>query len=265
MGAALPKLGNSTNPRKEIVGDIETIAGMGFDFAELVMEAPQGSAEILNKKANSVRKTIEKNSLFATAHAPASADLGHFYQPVRDAWIEQSKKIVLLSDKIGVKKLNFHANYSSLIVKNSDLKEIILDNHVESFSAIVHYARKFGIEILLENTIETAKDVAYIAERVKGLRINVDVGHAFIGGGNKAVINFIKTFRDNLSHLHFHDNNGRRDDHLSIGQGKINFPLIVKELQKTDYSNTINFEVFTKNRAYAKHSMNIFKKMWSSE
>lgn len=262
--ALIPKFGNSTNPRKEILSDIETIAGMGFDFAEIVMEAPQAGAEILVKKAGRIRKTIEKNGLFATAHAPAAADLGHFYQPVRDAWIEQSKKTISVSAKIGIKKLNFHANYASLLVKNSELKEIILENHVESFKNIVNYARKFGIEILLENTVESAKDMEYITERVRGLSVNVDIGHAFIGGGNKAIINFIRVFKDNLSHLHFHDNNGKHDEHLSVGQGKINFIPIVKELKKIDYSSTINFEVFTKNRAYAKHSMNIFKKMWSS-
>ncbi len=257
------RLGNSANPKKDPVSEIETIREMGFDFVELTLETLNDAAK-LGKKSARIKKALKRSGMFATAHAPIAVDLGHFYEPVRNEWLSQSKKIILLSVKTGIEKLNFHANYSSLLVESSELKEMILDNHVESFKKLVAAAKPHGVEILIENTTEPISDLEYVIDRVKGLGVNVDIGHAFIGGGDKAILNFIRTFKERLCHMHFHDNKGKRDDHLAIGQGKINFPLVVKELKRIGYDKTITFEVFTKNRAYVKYSLNMFRKLWSA-
>ena len=45
-----------------------------------------------------------------------------------------------------------------------------------------------------------------------------------------------------LAHLHLHDNNGRRDEHLGIGRGKFDFQGLFKFLTKHDLQPLITLE-----------------------
>ncbi len=40
----------------------------------------------------------------------------------------------------------------------------------------------------------------------------------------------IDTFSDRIGNIHIHDNDGVKDDHFTIGDGKIDFPPILKRL-----------------------------------
>lgn len=256
----LPQFGHSCDPRKDVIEEIELIADMGFDYAELTMEAPHGDPLLLWKRRGRIKNALKKCGVFATAHAPLVTDLGHFFEPARKLWVEQSKKIIEIAAKTGIRKINFHANYSSLIISSAALKELILKNHVKSFGVLAKTGKRRGVVILLENTHESFKNFRYITG-VKNLFITLDVGHAFMHGGNALIAKYIRTF-GNISHIHAHDNNGKRDEHLTIGSGKINFPLVVKELKSAGFSGTVTLEVFAKNRALAKTSLNKLKKMW---
>lgn len=256
MTINIPRFGHSCNPRKNVIGEIELIADMDFDFAEIAMEAPN-EPSLLWKHRNSIRNALKKYNIFATAHAPLATDLGHFLEPARRLWVEQSLRIIEIAEKIGIKKINFHANYSSLIVENDELKKLILANHVKSLKALT----KYDVQILLENTHETLNDFRCIATSVKNLFVTIDVGHAFIHGGNAMIRKYIRSF-SNISHMHVHDNRGNMDQHLAIGQGKIDFHAVVKELKRIQFGGTMALEVFTKNRAFAKLSLNKIKKIW---
>ena len=71
---------------------------------------------------------------------------------------------------------------------------------------------------------------------------------------------YIFTFKDNLEHIHMHDNHGEGDEHLPLGAGDINFERIVKWLKQINYDKTITFEVFT-SKEDAKSSMVKFKRL----
>lgn len=257
---SFPKFGHSCDPRKGVIGEIELIADMGFDFAEITMEGPYGNPDALWKHRGSIRNALKKYGIFATAHAPLTIDLGNFLEPARRLWTEQSMRIIEIASKIGVRKLNFHANYSSLIVENAALKDLILKNHIKSLKELT--SSKCDVQILLENTHESLKDFRYITGNIRNLFITIDVGHAFIHGGNAMIRRYLKL--PNISHLHVHDNNGSLDDHLALGQGKIDFRLLITELKRIEFNGTMTLEVFTKNRAFAKMSLNKIKKLWLS-
>ena len=53
------------------------------------------------------------------------------------------------------------------------------------------------------------------------------------------------TFRDKIIHIHWHDNHGRKDEHLPIGEGLIDHEKIVRALKNIKYDRTITLEVFT--------------------
>jgi len=92
----------------------------------------------------------------------------------------------------------------------------------------------------------------------------LDVGHGFAIGKTKYIRNFIRIFKNKLEHIHMSDNFGEHDDHLSIGEGNINYSRVVKLLKEINYNKTITFEIFSKNRLDVKKSMNKIKKLWIS-
>ena len=67
-----------------------------------------------------------------------------------------------------------------------------------------------------------------------------------------------------LIHIHWHDNHGKRDEHLPIGEGLIDHVETVKALKYIDYDRTITLEVFT-NSNDAKSSANKLRTIWSNE
>ena len=78
----------------------------------------------------------------------------------------------------------------------------------------------------------------------------------------KSVTEYINTFRDKINHIHWHDNHGKKDEHLPIGDGLIDHQKAIKALKDIGYDRTITLEVFT-NSNDAKSSANQLRKMWS--
>ena len=45
-----------------------------------------------------------------------------------------------------------------------------------------------------------------------------------------------------ITHIHIHDNDGRYDQHASLGAGTVNFDMLFKVLRNEDYNGTITIE-----------------------
>ncbi|MFL6358825.1 MAG: sugar phosphate isomerase/epimerase family protein [Nitrososphaeraceae archaeon] len=108
----------------------------------------------------------------------------------------------------------------------------------------------------------TTYEFKYIIDNVTTLFVHLDIPHAFTSGGMESVIDYINTFRDKIIHIHWHDNHGKRDEHLPIGEGLIDHQKAVRALKDIDYDRTITLEVFT-NSNDAKSSANQLRTMWS--
>ena len=109
--------------------------------------------------------------------------------------------------------------------------------------------------------VHKLEEFKFIVDNVDGLLVHLDVPHAFTSAGMQGIIEYIHSFRDRIAHIHWHDNNGIRDEHLPIGRGLIDHELIVRELRSINYDGTITLEVFTSN-ADAKESAEVLRKLW---
>lgn len=67
---------------------------------------------------------------------------------------------------------------------------------------------------------ELQDEFKYIIDNVEMLFVHLDIPHAFTSGGMESVI-----------HIHWHDNHGKRDEHLPIGEGFIDHQKAVKALK----------------------------------
>ena len=186
---------------------------------------------------------------------------------VRHAWILEAMREIRTAEKLGIDVINFHANLNGMFY--GEKRKILLDNMVKSLREIVRYAEKLKIHVMLENVplsngIHDVVEFKYIVDSVSSLFVHLDIPHAFTSGGMKSVIDYINTFREKIVHIHWHDNHGRKDEHLPIGEGLIDHEKAVRALKDIYYDRTITLEVFTSNND-AKSSANRLRSIWSKE
>ncbi len=244
----LPKFGATTNPVKDIVNEISLVAESKFDFVEISIEPEIFFSNQLVIRRSGIKKILHKNGMFVVVHAPWNTEFGNSYKEIREGWIEFCKTIIDITKPIGMKKLNVHL-YSSQNLQNKKLKDLIIKNCIYSLKKLVNYGQRKKIEIVLEimpgrDQIYEIQNIKKILASVEGLGLNFDSGHCFVNGKMNYVKKFLSAFQGRITHVHLHDNHGKRDEHLPLGKGSIDFEYIAKIFRKINYSGTITFETF---------------------
>lgn len=70
-----------------------------------------------------------------------------------------------------------------------------------------------------------------------------DIGHWFVAAADfQTLLQWLEQIVDRLGHLHLHDNCGRFDQHLGLGQGLIDFQIVLKFLAERNLSPTFTLE-----------------------
>ncbi len=118
-------------------------------------------------------------------------------------------------------------------------------NH-ESLADIAKHASQYDDLILaLENmplkgwTLgNTAEELLEIMDNCDFKWICFDVGHANITESIDEFLKIVDRYRD----VHIHDNNGKRDAHLVLGEGNIDFDKILDKILKDGYKGNIILE-----------------------
>jgi sugar phosphate isomerase/epimerase len=115
-----------------------------------------------------------------------------------------------------------------------------------SVEAMHPMAGRSGVRLAVEvipNVLSTPESlVSFIENDLEGLDVGIcmDVGHAhMLGDLNDA----IECCSGHILTTHLHDNQRRSDDHLSPGEGNIDWPATLMELQKVGYDGVWMFEV----------------------
>jgi sugar phosphate isomerase/epimerase len=115
-----------------------------------------------------------------------------------------------------------------------------------SVEAIHEMAERAGVQVALEvipNALSTPESlVALIENDLEGLKVGIciDVGHAHLMGD---LGDAMECCSGHIVTTHLHDNRGKTDDHLAPGEGSINWPATLMELQKVGYDGAWMFEV----------------------
>lgn len=242
------KFGTTTNPLKDILKELSRVTKNNFDFVEISVEPQIFLSNVLVLKQNRIKKILQKKKMFIIVHAPWNTEFGNTYAEIREGWVDVCKEIIEITKPLGLKKINVHL-YSSQNLKNKNLKNVIIKNSIESLKKLVKYGRKKKVEIVLETMpgreqIYKINDIKKILNSVKSLWLTFDSGHCFVNGRMNYTKKFLSSFKNKITHVHLHDNHGGRDEHLSLGKGKIDFKFLARFLKKMNYSNTITFEIF---------------------
>ncbi|MFL6425274.1 MAG: sugar phosphate isomerase/epimerase family protein, partial [Nitrososphaeraceae archaeon] len=205
----MPSYGLPTNPSIEILSEISKIYELGFEYAEIGIEGPEGNPDKINKRRDEIVKLLERFKHKPIGHTAYWIDLGSDYDYIRHAWILEAIKEIKTARKLGIDLINFHANLNGMFY--GEKRKIVLDNLIKSLREIVSHAKKSKVHVMLENAplsngIHNIDEFKYVIDNVATLFVHLDIPHAFTSGGMASVIDYINTFRDKIIHIHWHDN-----------------------------------------------------------
>ena len=269
MAKPRPKFGLLTNPLEAVPREIDRFKRFRFDYAEIGMEEPSATPRILMEQRNEILSALARNSMFALGHTAYWVGFGSCHENVREGWVREAKDMIHAASELGITLLNFHF-YSRLgrVGGTERSRETFLQNFTNSMTGLTQFAAENGVELMLENIppgdghpLESLACFSQVMSAVPALKFHFDVAHAFIENRMKGVKEYLDNFNDRLVHIHIHDNHGKQDEHLPLGNGKIDFRKVVRLLKGYNYDKTVTFEVFTSQHDAAR-SRDLFARLW---
>jgi sugar phosphate isomerase/epimerase len=129
------------------------------------------------------------------------------------------------------------------------LERQALEAQRRAFLEVGAYAGQAGIQVGIENLLPGAdclpgyddlSEIHKILERQPELGVTLDVGHLQIARLSPASI--IRRLGQRLNHLHLHDNHGKWDEHLPVGEGLIAWEPLCQALLEIDYHGVVEIE-----------------------
>jgi len=224
---------------------IPKIEEAGLDGWEIVDE---GAQKLNEENLEKFRDILSTTDLEISVHAPFSdMNLASVNDGIWRETLRQMSESLEMSCRIGAEVVVAHpGHYSPLGLQ---LPEVVWERCVSSFRELSKKAEDLGIKLCVENMTSAFMMLCKHPEEIKelldeieseSLSFVLDVGHAHTNGN---LFEFLKIER--IEHMHVHDNHGKEDEHLAVGEGSIDWRRFAEELKKRDYRKALVFEVRT--------------------
>lgn len=253
-------IGAMNSPKNNLAGEISLFGEMGFDYAEITIEAPGATPEKIAKEKKAVLDALHSYNFGVLAHMPWYFSVAHPYSRIQEAINAEFGSAFDAAVLLGAKKVTLHTEFLPSGIQE---RAVHTAKTIESMKALSKEARERGLGLLVENFNASSfsiKEFKLLFSEVEGLGMTLDVGHASTSDG-EGMANYVAQFRKRIAHVHLHDNDKRADQHLPLGAGKIDIPRAVSEL-KAFYDGTITLEVHSQDREYLRISRDKLEIMW---
>ncbi len=102
--------------------------------------------------------------------------------------------------------------------------------NLESTYELLDFAKSIGLRVGVENGEPRAKHLLTLPSDFKGLDLEIvlDIGHAFLSSS----LDEFLSLKDRIIEIHFHDNDGSFDAHLSLDEGAIPWRKVALEFKE---------------------------------
>lgn len=189
-----------------------------FNMIEILGESP------FFKKDNTM--AFKDCGLEVTIHAPTvDINIASLNEGIKAESVKQMKECIDYAEKINAKTITLHAGK---IGRNDPiLRKHALELACQSITELIDYAENVKISVenmpirksFLANTIE---ELEMIKNECK-CGITIDIGHGNTTKNNEELLSL-----KGITYCHLNDNNGEKDQHLSLGEGTLNLNLLKK-------------------------------------
>lgn len=193
-------------------------------------------AEALERYARqdfaAVADTLHRHGLRTTLHAPfVDLSAGSTDPAIRAVTRRRFDELLELLPLFEPRTVVAHAGYDWQ--RYEYFRKIWLDHSVGFWGEVAERLNRAGCRLMLENVYEHRPDeILELFERLRGQGVGLclDVGH-LTAFGRATLEEWLEALGPFIGQLHLHDNRGKKDDHLAMGRGLIDFRPLFAYLQ----------------------------------
>jgi len=259
-------IGIMNNPFWDMYEDLRWIGSNDFDFIDLTLEPTRAQPQQLD--IGEIKKLLKKYNLYPIGHTCFYLPYAHLIKEVREASIVVFEQYIDFMANFNTDRINIHTDKRY----PEEAKDQVVQNHIDVLNRLSQKSQEQGMELMFENThsglLYEAEDILYILENVPDLKLHLDIGHAHVAGGMSDVVLLIEKTHDRIAHLHYSDNNGTFDQHLTLGAGKVDWSKVVNLTKKYLPETSIALEVFARTkktqREFQLMSRDKLKQLWEA-
>lgn len=200
-----------------------------FDHWEIFAEVEHHLPSIYNRFVD----IIPSYKLSYSIHAPVSdVNLASLNERIREDSVLEILTTAEAAASLDIDLLTLHPGVTSFSVPYTEEKA--MEKAKKSLRAIDRISSEYGVRIAVENMQSFPFMLGQTAEEMKeligdtNLGFCLDIGHANTTG---QIDELIKEFGDRLINVHIHDNHGVHDEHLTLGEGDIDFKAVLDKLR----------------------------------
>jgi len=203
----------------------------GFSGWEIVGE---GRQTIDESTLPAIRNILETTHLTLTVHLPFSdLNLASLNHRIWEESIRQMEQCIWSAGDF-VRLAVVHPGHLSPV--GMQLPDLAFDQQVLGLRRLADFAGDYGITIGLENMVNMphifgkhAHELSRIVSAVDRDNIGMvlDIGHAHTNHATGEFLDII----DKVVHVHAHDNDGSKDEHLPIGRGTVDWKPVMEKLR----------------------------------
>lgn len=205
-------------------------------YVELVCD---GHINVMEKENMDIPHSY---NLDYTLHCPLTdLNLSSFREKIRKVSLDFVEDIVKTADKVHANLVVLHPGYC---VFKSDYEKAT-KSLITSLKGLNDIQKEYSINITIENMpsynmFMFREPNDEIMGNLGNLGITFDIGHSFL---NNNIEDFLSDgIIEKIAHIHIHDNNGEFDEHLCVGNGKIDFEKYMPLLKKINCIKMIEMQ-----------------------
>ena len=148
------------------------------------------------------------------------------------ASLERYLQVISLSKILKPDVVVFHSGYEKW--KYAGNVELWVNQSIRTWRAVMDEAEKIGVKVAIENIVdEEPGHLKYLAEKMAHplFGLCLDVGHREMFS-SLSTAQWAEGMHPYIFELHLHDNMGKNDDHMPIGDGKVDFAGLFGKLNE---------------------------------
>lgn len=215
------------------------------------------------KRISNLKRLIDESGISVSLHTPFTINPSEKIPIIKDANIAYLKQCVKVAHELDATHVTTHVGYC-LGVKPS--KQKALTRLALNLKEVLKDCRKYDVKLAIENVNpmpagselfylgDSIEECTYLLSELDSSHMNLclDIGHA---NTNEGALKYIKKFGKKIINIHFHDNQGKTDDHLDVGEGTVPWKKVVEALKEINFVGPFISECFNSKPHEAKDAL----------
>ncbi len=227
----------------DIEENVDQLISHGADNVEILMDGIKWN--LMEEVFDSIAIKLKEKPIGYSVHPPAwDINLTSENKAIRESSYNEYIKAIQFAEKIGAVHVVIHPGFIFSPVFDRKLAQKRAADYINRLCKI---AKPLGVKLGIENvgyngsSIFTEKEFLHFLDDIdETAGYLIDTGHAHLNNWN--IPSMIEQVSDRLLALHLHDNSGKADEHLPIGEGTIEWDSIFRSILSNNNESQLILE-----------------------